>query len=62
MELWSSLVYHAEPQGTVKAVAYLQRNPFFDAAKARRELGFPCTPLRTSIERAVRFFREQGMV
>jgi dihydroflavonol-4-reductase len=54
-------VSHAEPKGTVKAVAYLQRRPFFDAGKARRELDFPCTPLATSIERAVRFFRDQGM-
>jgi dihydroflavonol-4-reductase len=61
MELWSDGVTHREPQGTVKAIAYLQRRPFFDAAKARRELDFPETPLRTSIERAVRFFRDQGM-
>jgi dihydroflavonol-4-reductase len=61
MELWSDLVSHREPQGTVKALAYLLRRPFFDPAKARRELGFPCTPLEVSIERAVRFFRDQGM-
>lgn len=60
-ELWSRHVSHREPQGTRKAIAYLRRDPFFDSAKARRELGFPCTPLRTSVERAVRFFREQGM-
>ncbi len=28
----------------------------------RRELGLPCTPLEDSIERSVRYFREQGMV
>jgi dihydroflavonol-4-reductase len=61
MELWSELVSHREPMGTVKALAYLLRRPFFDPAKARRELGFPCTPLEVSIERAVRFFRDQGM-
>ncbi len=61
MELWSDHVSHREPQGTVKAIAYLQQNPFFDPSKARRELDFPCTPLRDSVERAVRFFREQGM-
>lgn len=61
MELWSDLVSHTEPRGTAKSVAYLQRLPFFDAGKARRELDFPCTPLRTSIERAVRFFRDSGM-
>ena len=61
MELWSDLVSHTEPRGTLKSVAYLQRLPYFDAGKARRELGFPCTPLRASIERAVRFFRAEGM-
>jgi dihydroflavonol-4-reductase len=62
MELWSDHVSHREPEGTAKAIAYLQRNPFFDGAKARRELGLPCTPLRASIARSVAFFREQGMV
>jgi dihydroflavonol-4-reductase len=62
MEIWSDRVSHEEPQATVKAVAYLQRHPFFDATKARHDLGLPCTPLRTSIERAVEFFRAEGMV
>jgi dihydroflavonol-4-reductase len=61
MELWSSKVSHKEPQATVKGLAYLHRGPYFDPAKARRELDFPCTPLRTSVERAVRFFRDAGM-
>jgi dihydroflavonol-4-reductase len=62
MEIWSDRVSHRQPQATVKAIAYVQRCPFFDAGKARRELGLPCTPLRTSIERAVQFFRDEGMV
>jgi dihydroflavonol-4-reductase len=61
MELWSAKVSHREPQATVKAIEYLQRRAFFDPAKARRELGFPCTPLRASVERAVQFFRAEGM-
>jgi dihydroflavonol-4-reductase len=61
MELWSEHVSRKDPMATTKGVAYLQRTPFFDAGKARHELGFPRTPLETSIERAVRFFREQGM-
>jgi dihydroflavonol-4-reductase len=61
MELWSDHVSHREPRTTLKAMAYLERGAYFDATKARRELGFPCTPLRTSVERAVQFFREQGM-
>ncbi len=61
MEVWSRLVSHTEPRGTRKSIAYLQRCPFFDPTKARRELGFPETPLRASVERAVQFFRTQGM-
>jgi dihydroflavonol-4-reductase len=61
MELVSDVVTHQEPRGTVKAIQYLQRLPFFDAGKARRERGFPSTPLRESIERAVAWFRAEGM-
>jgi dihydroflavonol-4-reductase len=60
MEVWAKLT-RGEPRGTRRGIAYLQRMAFFDASKARRELGLPCTPLRTSIERAVQFFRAQGM-
>lgn len=62
MELWSDYVTHEEPQTTRKAVAYLQRNAFFNAERARRELGLPRTPLATSVEKAVRYFRDQSMV
>jgi dihydroflavonol-4-reductase len=61
-ELWSDYVTHEEPRMTHKSVAYLQRTAFFDPSKARRELGLPSTPLSTSVEKAVRFFRDQGMV
>jgi dihydroflavonol-4-reductase len=61
MELWSDYVDHEEPKITVKSAAYIERNAFFDPAKARRELGLPCTPLVDSIRRAVTFFRESGM-
>lgn len=62
LEAWAEkFAPHTAPKGTVKSLEYVQRLPYFDATKARRELGFPCTPLRTSIERAVTFFREAGM-
>jgi dihydroflavonol-4-reductase len=61
MELWSDYVDHEEPRITVKSLAYLERNAFFDATKARKELGLTCTPLAQSIQRAVTFFRESGM-
>jgi dihydroflavonol-4-reductase len=62
MELWSDWISHEEPVATYKSVAYMQRNAFFDASKARRELGLAETPLADSIERAVRYFRDHAMV
>jgi dihydroflavonol-4-reductase len=62
MELWSDHVSHTAPRATAKSVAYLERRAFFDNTKARRELGLPETPLEASVERAVAWFRGQGMV
>jgi dihydroflavonol-4-reductase len=62
LELWSDYVTHEEPRATYKAVAYLQRNAFFDPSKARRELGLPSTPLATSVEKAIRYYRDHGMI
>lgn len=61
-ELWSDLVTHEHPLATYRSVRYLQRRVFFDPSKARRELGLPCTPLETSIERSIAYFRNAGMV
>lgn len=62
MELWADYVSHEEPRATLKGIAYLQRNVWFDNAKARAELGLGETPLEASIERAVRWFRDHGKV
>jgi dihydroflavonol-4-reductase len=62
MELWSDHVSHEEPKTTYRSIRYLEREAFFDPAKARRELGLPSRPLRESVERAVAWFRERGMV
>ena len=35
---------------------------YFDCSKAVNELGFPQTPIRTTIEKAVNWFRENGYV
>ena len=61
METWASRT-GTEPAATVRGIKYLQRNAFFDTTKARRELGLPSTPLETSIERAVTWFRDEKMV
>jgi dihydroflavonol-4-reductase len=60
-ELWADHVSHEEPRATYKSIRYAQRHAWFDASKARRELGLPTTPLRTTIERAVAWFRKEGM-
>lgn len=62
MQLWSELVTHTEPMATYKGIQYMQRHAWFDPGKARRELGLGSRPLRATIERAVRYFRESGMV
>jgi dihydroflavonol-4-reductase len=62
MEIWADRVSKSPPLATYKSIRYMQRLAFFDGEKARRELGMPQTPLRTSIERAVEFFRTNGMV
>jgi dihydroflavonol-4-reductase len=62
LERWSDLVTHEEPLATARSLAYLQRRLWFDTQKAKRELGLPETPLRASIERAVRWFRDEGLV
>ncbi len=62
MELWADHVSHTEPAATFKSIRYAQKYAFFDPSKARRELGLRSTPLRTSIERAVAWFRAKKMV
>jgi dihydroflavonol-4-reductase len=61
-ELWAGYVSKREPIATEKSILYTQKNAFFDNRKSLRELEVPVTPLRTSIERAVRFFRNHNMI
>ena len=60
-ELWSDHVSHEEPRATYRSIRYAQRHAWFDPSKARRELGLPTTPLRSSIQRAITWFRSHGM-
>ena len=62
LELWADHVSHRAPMATYRTVRYAQRQAFFDPAKARRELSFPSTPLKTSLTRAIDWFRAKGMV
>jgi hypothetical protein len=51
---------HKRPQGTYKAALQVARKLYFDTSKATVELGLPRTPLSTTMERAVGWFREHG--
>jgi len=46
------------PRITLQAARYALRRAWFDAGKAVRELGMPQTPLDVTIEKAVRWFRD----
>ncbi|HZS40167.1 MAG TPA: NAD-dependent epimerase/dehydratase family protein [Polyangia bacterium] len=48
------------PLATYKAAKYAATTHYFDNSKARRELGLPVTPLETTIEKSVRWFRAHG--
>ncbi len=62
MQLWAERVTKTEPVATLKSIRYLMQYAYFDVSKARRELGLPSRPLEESVERSVRFFRDNGMV
>ncbi|MCA9623949.1 MAG: NAD-dependent epimerase/dehydratase family protein [Myxococcales bacterium] len=55
-------ITHQAPPVTLKSAQYMQRRAWFDTAKARDELGMPCTPLAQSVQRAIAYFRATGMV
>jgi dihydroflavonol-4-reductase len=60
VEKYATKVKHRRPLATYRSARYASRTHFFDNAKARRELGLPVTPLRETIEKSVRWFRENG--
>ena len=61
-EWWSDHVSKKPPIATYKSTQYMQRQVFFSNSKAQQELGLPCTPLETSITRAIEWFKENGRV
>lgn len=48
------------PALTVSGVKVLEKASYVDPSKAVQELGFPQNPIRASVERAVRWFKENG--
>lgn len=49
-----------EPAIPLEGVKMAARHMFFDAGKARRELGLPQTPVENALQEAVEWFRENG--
>jgi dihydroflavonol-4-reductase len=57
-----SRVLGREPQIPVEGVKIAQHNMFVDCAKTSRELGFNLGPVGAALERAVRWYEENGYV
>jgi len=55
-----SRLTHAEPVVPLEGVRMAHRHMFFDAGKAVTELGLPQTPVHTALEKAVKWYRENG--
>jgi dihydroflavonol-4-reductase len=60
VEQYATRVKKKKPIATYKATKYAVNTHFYDGTKARRELGLPVTPLETTIEKSVRWFRANG--
>lgn len=58
----SSKITRKSPPLTVARVQIISKYIYFDCSKAVRELGLPQTPIELSLEKAVRWFRENGYV
>ena len=50
------------PQIPLDGVRMAHETMYYDASKAVRELGLPQSPIPTAVEKAVRWFRQNGYV
>lgn len=60
METYADQVSRKQPLFTYKGGRLMTRRLFFDCTKARRELGLATTPLRSTLERSIEWFRRHG--
>ncbi|RME56089.1 MAG: NAD-dependent epimerase/dehydratase family protein [Deltaproteobacteria bacterium] len=51
---------HRHPYGTAAEIKLTSQRMYFDCTKARTQLGLPQTPIRQTLEKAIRWFREHG--
>jgi dihydroflavonol-4-reductase len=58
----SDLITKRPPRIPLEGVKMAKRPMFFDASKAVRELGLPQSPIEKALERAVRWFIDNGYV
>lgn len=58
----ASLVTHREPQIPLEGVRMSRHKMFVETSKAERELGFVAEPVEQALERAVRWYEENGYV
>lgn len=61
MEAWADRT-GKKPMLTGDSLRYANHDVYFDNSKATRELGLKFRPVRESVERAVRWFAQNGMV
>jgi dihydroflavonol-4-reductase len=57
-----SMINRKPPILTESSVRFVGEYAYYDCSKAINELGIPQTPIRTTIEKAVNWFRENGYV
>jgi dihydroflavonol-4-reductase len=57
-----SKINRKPPQLSVSSARYAGECAYFDCSKAINELGMPQTPIRTTIEKSVNWFRDNGYV
>jgi dihydroflavonol-4-reductase len=58
----ASLLTRREPDLTPELVRMTAKRRVYTSERAIRELGYPQTPLRTSLEKAYRWYQDQGML
>lgn len=61
-EFFSGTLFGREPGIPVEGVRMARKKMFFDASRAVRELGLPQTPVEEALERAIRWFYDNGYV
>lgn len=60
LKLWSDHISHKPPLSTPAEIHYTSQYLFFDVTKAKTELGLELSPVETSIEKSIQWFRENG--